>query len=208
MSEIYVFYGDSNTYGYDPRSMMGDRYPQDVRWTGILQKETGWDIRNHGICGRCIPHTASQIHFACEQIQDWAAEASTEDNTVNMWIMLGSNDLLQEHTFTAEDVADRMKCFMEKVLQQPAVRKGIVKPGLIVPAVMEYGAWVDTERLYEESRKFDSAYSSVADTLKIPFIRTDSWDIPVVFDGVHFSEEGHRNFAKLFISNIPTGVLP
>ena len=43
MSEIYVFYGDSNTYGYDPRSMMGDRYPQDVRWTGILQKETGWD---------------------------------------------------------------------------------------------------------------------------------------------------------------------
>ena len=117
MSEIYVFYGDSNTYGYDPRSMMGDRYPQDVRWTGILQKETGWDIRDHGICGRCIPHTASQIHFACEQIQDWAAEASTEGNRVNMWIMLGSNDLLQECTFTAEDVADRMKFFMEKVLQ-------------------------------------------------------------------------------------------
>ena len=127
---------------------------------------------------------------------------------MNIWIMLGSNDLLQQSTFTAEDVADRMKFFMEKVLLQPAVRKGIVQPGLIVPAVMEYGAWVDTERLYEESRKFDSTYSNVADTLKIPFIRTGSWDIPVVFDGVHFSEEGHRNFAKLFISNIPTGVLP
>lgn len=88
---------------------------------------------------------------------------------MNMWIMLGSNDLLQERTFTAEDVADRMKFFMEKVLQQPAVRKGIVQPGLIVPAVMEYGAWVDTERLYEESRKFDSAYSSVADTLENSF---------------------------------------
>ena len=28
-----VFYGDSNTYGYDPRGFMGMRYPNEVRWT-------------------------------------------------------------------------------------------------------------------------------------------------------------------------------
>lgn len=28
--------GDSNTYGYDPRSFFGDRYPEDVRWTDNL----------------------------------------------------------------------------------------------------------------------------------------------------------------------------
>ena len=28
------------------------------------------------------------------------------------------------------------------------------------------------------------------------FCDTAAWDIPVVFDGVHFSEDGHRRFAK------------
>lgn len=29
-------YGDSNTYGYDPREPLGGRYPTAVRWTGRL----------------------------------------------------------------------------------------------------------------------------------------------------------------------------
>lgn len=192
MAEIYVFYGDSNTYGYDPRSYVGDQYPYDIRWTGILTKETGWDIRNHGICGRCIPHTGSQIRFACEQIRGWAAEGST----VNLWIMLGTNDLLQEGRFTAEDVAERMERFLRQILQETAVKAGIVKPGLISPVHMEYGAWVDSERLYTESRKLEAVYREVAQNLSLPFIGTEEWDIPVVFDGVHFSEKGHRNFAE------------
>ena len=31
-------YGDSNTYGFDPRSWLGERYPADVRWTGLLRE--------------------------------------------------------------------------------------------------------------------------------------------------------------------------
>ena len=63
MSEIYVFYGDSNTYGYDPRSMMGDRYPQDVRWTGILQKETGWDIISPVVTVNSNPLSSVKFHI-------------------------------------------------------------------------------------------------------------------------------------------------
>lgn len=29
-------YGDSNTYGFDPRSYFGGRYPAEVRWTHRL----------------------------------------------------------------------------------------------------------------------------------------------------------------------------
>ena len=29
-------FGDSNTYGYDPRSFLDDRYPADVRWNPDL----------------------------------------------------------------------------------------------------------------------------------------------------------------------------
>lgn len=99
MSGIIICYGDSNTYGYDPCVLAGDRYPEEDRWTEILERETDWKIEDHGICGRCIPHTGSQIRFACEQLRDW----QDMDAPVQLWIMLGTNDLLQERQFTAED---------------------------------------------------------------------------------------------------------
>ena len=90
MAGTIICYGDSNTYGYDPCTLMGDQYPEQNRWTGLLESETQWKIENHGICGRCIPHTGSQIRFACEQLKDW----QDKDAPVWMWIMLGTNDLL------------------------------------------------------------------------------------------------------------------
>ena len=33
--------GDSNTYGFDPRSYIGDRYPAECRWVDILAAKTG-----------------------------------------------------------------------------------------------------------------------------------------------------------------------
>ena len=31
-----VCFGDSNTYGYDPRSWLGGRYPAESRWVDLL----------------------------------------------------------------------------------------------------------------------------------------------------------------------------
>ena len=38
-------YGDSNTYGCDPRSPRGGRYPIQVPWTGRLT-EQGYQVEN------------------------------------------------------------------------------------------------------------------------------------------------------------------
>ncbi|MBQ5443032.1 MAG: arylesterase, partial [Oscillospiraceae bacterium] len=56
MKRILCF-GDSNTYGYDPRSYFGSQYPADVRWTGLLQT-MGWEVANCGQNGLCIPREA------------------------------------------------------------------------------------------------------------------------------------------------------
>ena len=37
---IFCF-GDSNTYGYDPREPLGGRYPADARWPELLSAATG-----------------------------------------------------------------------------------------------------------------------------------------------------------------------
>ena len=120
MNGTIICYGDSNTYGYDPRSFMGDRYGKDIRWTGILAENTDWNIRNHGMNGRCIPHTASRIRFACEQTEEW----NREQAPVWLAVMLGTNDLLTEPGFRAEDTAKRMEKFLTSLSETEAVKSG------------------------------------------------------------------------------------
>ena len=51
------FYGDSNTFGYDPADYLTGRYPWQHRWTGILKDrfKGEWDIKVDGMPGRVIP---------------------------------------------------------------------------------------------------------------------------------------------------------
>jgi len=74
-----ICFGDSNTYGYDPRGYFGGRYDADCRWVDILAAETGWTVSNLGQNGREIPSSAP------------AFPAGTD----LLIVMLGTNDLLQ-----------------------------------------------------------------------------------------------------------------
>lgn len=197
-TKTIIGYGDSNTYGYDPRTGGSGRYNKAARWTGIIEKQLGYTLENHGICGRCIPHTQEQISFAREQIREW----SVRDGSLEMWIMLGTNDLLQEPAFTARDAALRMAYFLRQLMKEPAVSSQKIRLLLIAPPRMQHGSWVTEERIYEESAKIGCEYQKIADLVGIPMVDAGQWDIPVLFDGVHFSEEGHRNFAAGLIKTL------
>ena len=47
-------YGDSNTYGYDPRGYFGGRYDAGSRWVDILAARTGWAVSNQGQNGKFL----------------------------------------------------------------------------------------------------------------------------------------------------------
>lgn len=192
MEGTIICYGDSNTYGYDPCSLMGERYPHRIRWTGILNDRSGWEIRNHGVNGRCIPHDPSLLRFACKQTEDW----SKLESPVWLWIMLGTNDLLMDPEPEAEKVRNRMQHFLQLLLKQQAVQQGKIQLRLISPPPMTPGAWVEGEQIIRESRNLEKEYKNLSRELGICFTGTGSWKIPLVFDGVHFSEQGHRNFAE------------
>ena len=184
-----ICFGDSNTYGYDPRAFSEGRYPKEFRWPEIIQKETGWDVQNHGICGRTIPHQAGQISFALEQLAAWRQDVEN----FQLWVMLGTNDLLQDDTFTAVDTAKRMGHFLNELLTKSKTGNRNIR--LISPVPMCPGAWTD-DRICVESKKLEKEYQKLAETLGILFTETGSWGIPLAFDGVHFTEEGHRLFAE------------
>ena len=183
MGQGILCYGDSNTYGYDPRSYLGGRYPKDVRWTGKLEA-AGWEIINQGENGRSIPRLDWEIEAVAKAVQKAEPEGLT--------VMLGSNDLLQRPGLTAEVCGRRMERFLSALLAEvPAELKVL----LIAPPPIEPGAWVPDPALIRESYRLADCYETLAKRRGVFFADAGKWDVELAFDGVHFSEAGHRAFA-------------
>lgn len=166
-----ICFGDSNTYGYDPRGYFGGRYDADSRWVDILATATGWTISNMGQNGREIPS---------------AAPAFPADTDL-LIIMLGTNDLLQGQS--PEQAAERLARFLSSVSMD---RKEIL---LIAPPPVALGAWVPSQHLIDDSHAFAQLCQALAEQIGIRFADAGKWDIPLAYDGVHFTEQGHRAFA-------------
>ncbi len=181
-----ICFGDSNVYGYDPRSYLGDRYPADVRWTGLLEA-SGWEVINEGFNGQEIPTMEWEREHWCQRLRlagspDWVL------------VMLGGNDLLCHPRFTAEDVAERMRLMLSRLLgvsDREKTRFLLISPPPMVP-----GTWVTEQRLLLQSTRFAACYRQVAEELRIGFADAGEWGIDLAFDGVHYLPEGHRTFAR------------
>ena len=50
--------------------------------------------------------------------------------------------------------------------------------------------------LLAESRNFGKEYQRIARRVGVAFTDASGWEIPTIYDGVHFTEEGHRMFAE------------
>lgn len=166
-----ICFGDSNTYGYDPRGYFGGRYDTDCRWVDILAAETGWTISNMGQNGREIPS---------------AAPAFPADTGL-LIVMLGTNDLLQGRS--PEQAAEKLERFLATV---PLDRSKIL---LISSPPMVVGEWVPNAQLIDDSRTFAWLCQTLSKQMGIRFADAGRWDIPQAYDGVHFTEQGHKAFA-------------
>ena len=173
-------YGDSNTYGYDPRGFFGDRYPKESRWVDILAEKLGWQIENEGQNGREIPSRPFQYQLIRELLTQRSSDVFA--------IMLGTNDLLRGDS--AAEICSRMEAFLRFL--QPECGQLL----LIAPPPMKRGAWVTEESQIRESAKLAESYQALSQRLGIAFADAGKWNIKLAFDGVHFTEEGHRAFAE------------
>ena len=163
--------GDSNTYGYDPRGYFGGRYDADCRWVDILATETGWTFYNMGQNGREIP----------------SADPDFPADTDLMIVMLGINDLLQGRS--PKQAAERLERFLSGITLD---RKKIL---LIAPPPVALGAWVPNQQLIDDSHTFAQLCHALAERMGICFADAGMWNISLAYDGVHFTEQGHKAFA-------------
>lgn len=173
-----VCFGDSNTYGFDPRSYLGGRYPSDSRWVDLLAAKTGWTVSNQGENGREIPRGTIPV----------------APDTDLLMVMLGTNDLLQGRTPAA--VTEDMGRFLERL---PLERQKLL---LIAPPPMAPGEWVQDPGLIGASRELARRYEQLARRLGVRFVDAGKWNISLAFDGVHFTQEGHRAFARGLLKEV------
>ena len=173
-----ICFGNSNTYGYDPHSYLGDRYDAYSRWVDILAEETGWSICNMGQNGREIPTVAP----------------SFPADTDLLIFMLGTNDLLQGRS--PEQAAVSLKRFLSDISLERS------KLLLIAPPPLKRGAWVPDQQLIDDSCAYARLCQTLAEQLGIHFADAGKWDIPLAYDGVHFTEQGHRAFAARLLEEL------
>ena len=174
MRTIWCF-GDSNTYGYDPCDFFGGCY--SAPWPELLAEKTGFEVINDGWNGRMIPRREYELQLFRNKAERYDADG--------LIVMLGGNDLLTGAK--APEVAGRMEAFLS----------GCIVPlvFLISPPTMKRGAWVPDDSFVEESRELARQYAALAERLGLQYADAAEWNIKLAYDGVHFSEEGHRRFA-------------
>lgn len=174
-----ICFGDSNTYGYNPRDSLGGRYGAQNRWTDILAAKTGWQVRNRGENGRQIPRSRGAV--------DQTARMLRANGVVDaLVVMLGTNDLLQGAS--AEEAAARMDAFLKQILP-------LCGRVLLVAPPMGTGEWVTATQIRENAR-LAGALAALAERRQVAFADASAWQAELAFDGVHLTESGHRCFAE------------
>lgn len=190
MKTVY-FYGDSNTDGYDPRGMFGGRYPDDACWTSIVQKKLSgsWLCTADGMNGREIPRrTSVAAELLAKRLADFP------DLTL-FAVMLGTNDVLDMGVPDADRICRRMEDFLSWLSGYFRAAGSATRTAVVIPPpikISEPGGSTFTKAMED----LQELYRRLAAHEKILCIDSDAWGLDLAFDGVHLSEEGHRQFAE------------
>ena len=99
--------GDSNTFGYDPTSFIGEPYPHP--WTELLHSG-GDQVAN---CGQNGLDIATCLE-ALESVESLLTRANPLDWLL---VMLGTNDIL--NGASAEKTARRMEQLLQYIIPRP-----------------------------------------------------------------------------------------
>lgn len=196
MKKVF-FYGDSNTYGYDPAFYTGGRYPRRSRWTTLLAErlEGTWEVAADGMPGRMIPRAGRGADMV---LDSWRAQMPVDLFAV----MLGTNDLLSMRTPDASAVAAKMENLIRGAQESLAAKILLIAPPQIRftdPSCTQpfvQGTQTYARQCLEQSTVLAQYYKDIAARCGVFYADASSWDLALAFDGVHLSLEANAVFAR------------
>ena len=183
-------YGDSNTWGAIPGSLQ--RYPEDVRWTGVAARQLGDNYRIHedGINGRRT--VWDDPKNLCRNGLLSLSYALYRTKPLDLVVlMLGTNDL--NHT-DAKGYGRGLYVLADRILHAESVCPGTSRiftgdPKLLLVSPIEMAPFMTA---YEESKKLARETEAVSEIMGIPWINAATYARPSVIDGCHMEAADHR----------------
>ena len=204
-------YGDSNTYGYNPAN--DQRYPQDIRWTGKLQKllGTGYHIIEEGCNSRTTvfddPEAEWKNGLYC--LKPCLYSHKPVDIVI---LMLGTNDLKEEFHATPENIAEGAEKLVTIIRDFTREVQGFI-PRILLVAPARIGDGIADSpfrdsfsvKTIEYSKALPALYRKVAEKYGCEFINAAEYATPSELDSLHFMPEDHDKLAKAFAEAIKAG---
>ena len=190
-----LFYGDSNTYGIDiAEGHSGARYPEDVRFTGILQEslKDEWEFAVEAKVGRCIP----SMKFEVEEFGEILESVGKIDLLA---IMLGTNDYLSYSKPDTKRVAERMRALISRLFKNEVYNSRKTRILIIAPPKIDFTG----DRYYEKFSTLDGGLSrdleEVAKEEDLFFADVGSLDLPIGKDRIHLTVEAQEPLAEYLV---------
>lgn len=207
MEKRILCYGDSNTFGFDGRSVPVDgtegRYDEHTRWTGILGERLGGGYRviDEGLCGRTTvfddPTSYGRSGFDSLEIS-----FRTHEPLDLVILMLGTNDVKEMFCASAMMIAkgmERLVIRLQEMIPEslnPQTKILIIAPPAVTKSAGGCFYYGFSEESVLRARALPKYYAAVAERRHCLFADAGAWISCDPSDGTHFGPEGHRIFAE------------
>lgn len=192
MREV-LCYGDSNTWGYDPRTK--GRYPRDVRWAGVLRQTLGegYHVIEEGLNGRTtVWDDPIEGHKNGREYLIPCLETHRPLDLVI--ILLGTNDLKVRFSLSAYDIANGAGVLAQTVLASGAGRAGRA-PEVLLVAPPRTTRLTDFAQMFAgadvRSALFAEEYRRVADQVGCHYLDAGAVVRSSELDGIHLEPDAH-----------------
>ncbi|MFZ9791513.1 MAG: SGNH/GDSL hydrolase family protein [Gemmataceae bacterium] len=187
-------YGDSNTWGYIPGT--GNRYPRQVRWTGVLQNLLGekFHVIEEGLNGRTtVMDDPTRIaKNGLPYLRPCLDSHAPIDLVV---LMLGTNDTKHRFGLSAFDISEGV-AMLVNIIQQSAAGLNNRAPAILLVSPVVLDPAPEKSVLFEgaaqKSRELAGHMENVAKANRCAFLDASLHTGVSPIDGIHLDEEGHQ----------------
>ena len=198
-------FGDSNTWGYAPVS--ADRYPADVRWTGVMAHLLGdrFHVIEEGQNGRTTVWD-DPLEGGHKNGLAYLTACLESHHPIDLVIlMLGTNDLKARFSLTALDIS----LGAERLVQ--TIQKAVWGPGGNAPAILlavppPVDPKDDAAEMFAgakaKSVDLASRYAEVAARCGCGLLDVGKIVAVDPRDGIHYSRDAHRELGAAMAKRV------
>ncbi len=197
MEQIIAF-GDSNTWGLNP--VTGTRYPEHIRWTGILRNRLsrkGFLLAEEGLCGRTTVYEDPR-RAGLKGVESIPGVLARNPEASAAIVMLGTNDCKKVFSASAGEIGNGLQRCLD-AFETKIRRERIL---VISPIILGRDVWKPekdpdfSRQSVRVSAELKEVYSEIARKRRHPYLAASDYAAPSPYDDEHLNAEGHSALAE------------